>query len=120
LGIKLYLLLKSVEKFHLYLLTRIFRVLGGISFILLIVGFVINTLLFYVIWPLAILQLIYIMVISLIKFIYLLYLWKNNKLEVRNSPLDKIGTFGLNLVACIKGTCQYGIYGGAALSLGKY
>jgi hypothetical protein len=37
---------------------------------------------------------------------------------VRNSPLDKIATFGLNLVACIKGTCQYGIYSGAALSLG--
>ena len=119
MGVKLSLLPKSVEKFHNYPLTRIFRVLGGISFILLISGYLDRgSLLFYIIFPLAILQLIYIMVISTIKFCYLIYLWRNNKLEVRNSPLDKIATFGLNLVACIKGTCQYGIYGGAALGLG--
>ena len=75
LGIKLSLLPKSVEKFHNYPLTRIFRVLGGISFIFLISGFIDRgSLLFYIIFPLAIVQLIYIMVISTIKFCYLIYL----------------------------------------------
>jgi hypothetical protein len=119
LGIKLSLLPKSIERFHLHPLTRIFRVLGGISFILIIGKFIARgSLLFYFIFPLAVLQLIYIMFISTTKFCYFIYLWKNNKLEVRNSPLDKIATIGLNLVACVKGTCQYGIYGGAALGLG--
>ena len=106
LGIKLSLLPKSVKKFHTYPLVRIFRVLGDISFILFISGYIPRgSLIFYIIFPLAILQLVYIMIISTIKFCYLIYLWKNKKLEVINSPLDKIATFGLNLVACIKGTC---------------
>jgi hypothetical protein len=58
LGIKLYLLPKSVEKFHTYHLVRIFRVLGGISFILLISGYISRgSLIFYIIFSLAILQL---------------------------------------------------------------
>ena len=40
LGIKLSLLPKSVEEFHNHRLTRIFRVIGGVSFISLIGGFV--------------------------------------------------------------------------------
>jgi hypothetical protein len=119
LGIKLSLLPKPVENFHTNPLIRIFRVLGGLSFILLIGGFIPRgSLFFYIILPLAILQLLYILTISIIKFCYLIYLWRNKKLEVRNSPLDKIATFGLNLIACVKGTCVYGLSGGAALSLG--
>lgn len=119
LGIKLSLLPKSVEKFHTNPLIRIFRVLGGLSFILLIGEFIARgSLLFYIILPLAIVQLIYILVISIIKFCYFIYLWWNKKLEVRNSPLDRIATFGLNLIACVKGTCVYGLSGGAALGLG--
>lgn len=53
----------------------------------------------------------------MIKFCYYVYLWKNSKLKVRNSPLDKIANLGLNSVACVKGTCVYGLSGGAALEL---
>ena len=38
---------------------------------------------------------------------------------MRNSPLDRVAAFGLNLVACVKGTCKYGIGTGAALGLGS-
>jgi hypothetical protein len=75
LGIKLSLLPKSVENFHTYPLVRIFRVLGGISFILLISGYITRgSLIIYIIFPVAILQLVYIMFISTIKFYYFIYL----------------------------------------------
>lgn len=110
-GFKLSLLPESVSKFHNHPITRIFRVLGGISFLLFIGGAYIarESIFFYIIFPLAILQLIYIMVISTIKFCYYIYLLKNGKLLVKNSPLDKLASIGLNLVACVKDTCQYGI-----------
>ncbi len=67
----------------------------------------------------AFLQFTYIIIISIIKLFYYIYLFLNNKLEVRNSPLDKkkIASFGLNFVACVKGRCQYGLGAGAALGL---
>ena len=119
-GFKLSLLPEPVNKFHNHPLTRIFRVLGGISFILLIskVYISISSSLLLIIFPLAVLQLTYILIISVIKFIYYIYLLKTGKLVVKNSPIDRLATIGLNLVACVKGTCQYGIYGGAALGLG--
>ena len=87
LGFKLSLLPDRVAKLHNHPFTRIFRVIGGISFILLIGGGVTRgSLLFYVILSLAILQLIYIMIIATIKFCYYIYLLINGKLQVRNSP----------------------------------
>lgn len=120
LGIKLSLLPPSVEKFHNSPLVRIFRVIGGISILLILTRSeqINKYLLLYIIFPIAILQFIYILSISVIKFCYYLYLLKNKKLQVRNSPLDKIASIGLNLVACVKGTCQYGLSAGVALSLG--
>lgn len=91
LGIKLSLLPEPVKKFHNNPLTRIFRVLGGISFILLIskAYLSINTSLLFMIFPLAMLHLTYIMIISAIKNIYYIYLLINGKLVVKNSPLDR-------------------------------
>ena len=44
-------------------------------------------------------------------------MWKNGKLEVRNSPLDRIATFSVNLLSC-KGTCVLGLSGGTAFVMG--
>ena len=120
LGIKLSLLPESVSKFHNYPLTRIFRVLGGISIISLLSGSLLvkESFLFYIVVFLAIFHFMYIIVINLIKFFYIIYLWLNKKLQVRNSPLDRLASFSLSLVACIKGTCEIGLYGGGALALG--
>jgi hypothetical protein len=120
LGIKLSLLPKSVSIFHNHPLTRIFRVLGGISILLILtkVDIINKPYVYKIVFALAFLQFIYIIIISIIKFCYYIYLLKNKKLQVRNSPLNRIATFGLNLVACVKGSCQYGITAGAALGLG--
>jgi hypothetical protein len=76
LGIKLSLLPDSVYKFHNNPLVRIFRVLGGISVLLVLAGhwLVKTTLLFYIIFPLAFIQLLYMLVINAIKSYYLFYL----------------------------------------------
>ena len=64
------------------------------------------------------LQFLYIMVISIIKIFYLVYLWKNNKLEVRNSPLDHLASLTFKLAACIKGACVAGAGSATVLGLG--
>ena len=120
LGLKMPSLPDNVNKYHNNPLTRIFRVLGGISILLLLSGSTVakQSILSYIIVPMAFLQFIYIIVINLIKFIYIIYLWINNKFQVRNSPLDRIATFSANLIGCIKGTCVLGLSGGTALGMG--
>ena len=54
---------------------------------------------------LAMIQFLYIAVISIIKIGYIVYLWKNKKLEVRNSPIDHIASLTLKLATYIKGAC---------------
>ena len=119
-GVKMASLPQSVNKFHNNPLTRIFRVLGGLSILLLLSGseLIKQSIFFYIVIPLAFLQFTYIIVINLIKFFYVIHLWRNNKFQVRNSPLNKLATFAANLVACVKGTCVLGLSGGTALGMG--
>ena len=63
-------------------------------------------------------QFLYIAVISFIKIGYIVYLWKNKKLEVRNSPTDHIASLTLKLATCIKGACVAGGAGATVLGLG--
>jgi uncharacterized protein (DUF2267 family) len=60
----------------------------------------------------------YIFVISIIKISYITYLWKNKKLEVRNSPLDHIASLTFKLATCIKGACVAGGASATVLGLG--
>ena len=110
---------ESVNKFHNNPITRVFRVMGGISILFVLSGSEFaKKYLFYVIFPLAFLQFIYIIVINLIKFFYIIYLWRNKKLEVRNSPLNRLASFSVTLISCVKGTCVLGLSGGTALGMG--
>lgn len=110
---------EPVQKFHNNPLVRIFRVLGGISILLVLShnSFALKSL-FYIIFPLAFIQFIYIIVINFIKFIYIIYLWTTKKFEVRNSPLNKLASFSVTLISCVKGACVLGLSGGTALGLG--
>jgi hypothetical protein len=78
----------SVDKFNNYPLICIIRVIGGISILLFLSspGWINNSFyLKWIIFVLAMIQLLYITVIGFIKIGYIVYLWKNKKLEVRNS-----------------------------------
>ena len=101
---------KSVQKFHSYPLTRIFRVIGGISIITflskkyLLFSYPFNFIILFI----ALLHFIYITIISFIKLFYGIRVLRSNKLEVRNSPIDKLaGTTG-KLLYCWKYGCQAG------------
>lgn len=121
LEIKLSLLPESVSKFHNHPLVRIFRVLGGVCIILFLSwsNWVENSLFYLILFLLAMLQFLYIMVISIIKIYYLVYIWKNKKLEVRNSPLDHLASsLTFKLAACIKGACVVGAGSATVLGLG--
>lgn len=111
---------ESVSKLHNYPLIRISRVIGGISVVLFLASpdWITNSKIYWLIFVFAIIQLLYMTIINIIKFIYLVYLWKNKKLEVRNSPIDQIGYLALKLAACIKGACVAGAGTATVLGLG--
>lgn len=111
---------ESVNKFHSYPLTRIFRVIGDISIILFLSSpsWIGDYFLYWIIFTLAMLHFIYIIGISFIKLYYIVYLWRNKKLEVRNSPLDHVATLTIKLAACIKGACVAGSATATFLGLG--
>lgn len=115
MGLKLSVLPAPVQTFHTRPLVRIFRVLGGTCSFIFLGKFVeIGPYLEIVILTLALIHLSYIFIINIIKVINIIYLWKNKKLEVRNSPLDRFATLGFKLVACAKGVCVF-TGGGAAV-----
>ncbi len=67
----------SVYKFHNYPLVRILRVKGGVSIVLFLSpyssGWLENYLLYWIIFSLAMLQFVYIFIISIIKIFYIVY-----------------------------------------------
>jgi len=107
---------ESVNKFHNNPITRIFRVIGGISIILFLTSpnWIGNSYFYWIIFILAMLHFLYIASINIIKFCYIIYLWKNKKLEVRNSLLDQTASLTVKLAACIKGAC---VAGGASATI---
>ena len=88
----------SVNQFHNYPIVRILRVIGGISIILFLSSpnWIGDSYLYWIIFVFAMLQFLYIICISFIKIGYIVYLWKNKKLEVRNSPLDHLASLTLS------------------------
>ena len=107
-GIQMETLPKNVRNVLDIPIIRIFRVIGGLSVLmfLLIRYDVISIELSFTVYILlsfmALLQLIQIVIISIIKFVYgLNKLIKHRKdFEVRNSPLNRLATVTANLVYC--------------------
>lgn len=103
----------KVLSFHNHSFTRIFRVLGGISIITFLSK---KYMLFiypfnYVVLLFALLHFMYIAIISIIKLFYGIKVLKSDKLEVRNSPVDKLAGAAGKLLFCWKYGCQAGSAG---------
>ena len=103
----------KVINFHSHPFMRIFRVIGGISIVTflskkyLLFMFPFN----YIIMLLALLHFMYIAIISIIKLIYGIKVLRSDKLEVRNSPIDKLAGTAGKLLYCWKYGCQAGSAG---------
>lgn len=116
IGIMIPVLPENVSKIHNHPITRIFRVLGGISILLILSKYEFAKIyLSYIVFPLATLYFIQIININLVKFFFIISLWKKNKFQVRDFSVDKLASFSATLVACVKGTCVLGLSIGAAL-----
>ena len=99
----------SLEKFYNNKFIRILRVIGGISFIIVVTKIYLyfpdNLHLFITI--IAAIQITQIIIVFLIKCIYGLYTlkYRKDKFEVRNSPLDKYASMIAKVLYCVKYGC---------------
>jgi hypothetical protein len=110
----------KIIKFQAHPLIRILRVLGGISTVLVLTK---KSLLFpsfflYIFLLLTLVFFIYHTVIAYYRITYMYKIIKSDKLDVRNSPLDKLGTIAAKTLWCIKGSCDQLPHLGLGLSLG--
>ena len=110
---------ENVSKTHNHPLTIIFRVLGGISILLVLSKYEFAKIyLLYIVSLLAYYHFGYIFTINLVKFFFIISLWKNKKFQVIEwKKLDKLATFGVTFVACVIGICLLGLIIGAALGV---
>lgn len=99
--------------FNNYPLVRIFRVIGGLSVVTVLLK---NHLLLYLplqylILLLAFVQITYIVILSMIKVYYGISRFWTDELNVRNSPLDHLASLTTKMLYCWKIGCQVGSAG---------
>ena len=110
----------NIIKFQIHPLIRILRVLGGISTVLVLTK---KSLLFpsfflYVFLLLSLSFFIYHTVISYFRLVYMYKTLRSDKLDVKNSPVDRLSTIAVKVLWCIKGSCDQLPHLGLGLSLG--
>ena len=110
----------NVLKFTMHPLIRILRVLGGISTILILTR---KSLLFpnFVLYILSFFTLIFFIYhcyITYHRIIHMYKVLKSDKLDIKNSPLDKLATIAAKALWCLKGSCDQLPNIGIGLGLG--
>jgi hypothetical protein len=100
-------------------LIRIIRILGGLSYISLLGNsyFELKGILLYLSFLFAILFLIYHIYVSIHKYKYIKSILKTNKLDIKNSPLDKYASMLARVLLCAKGVCDSATPVGLGLGL---
>ena len=110
---------ENILKIQSYPLIRILRFLGGVSMLFVLsrahTNFPIYFL--YIATFFMFLFFVYHIIISYYRVKHVFKLLKSDALEVKNSPLDRIATFGARLVLCLKGSCEAAQPIGVALGL---
>lgn len=94
-------------------LIRILRVLGGLSIILIISkrlellgNGLLYTIALYICISISLIFVLYLMYVNYYKIKTILKILKSEDLDVRNSPLDRLASFGARLIFCVKGFCE--------------
>jgi hypothetical protein len=107
-------------------LIRIFRVIGGLSFLTVLghgyisfefFGYPIAQGFFYLAYFISVLFFIYHVYISYCRFKHVKFLLKSGALDVRNSPLDKYVTMLGRVLLCAKNVCDTATPFGVGLGL---
>lgn len=120
LGWKTPTLPENIIKFQMHPLIRILRVLGGISTVLVLTkkSLIFPPFFLYIFLLLTVMFFIYHTYISYYRFIHMYKTLKSDKLEVKNSPVDRLSTLAVKILWCIKGSCDQLPHLGLGLSLG--
>ena len=89
-------------------LIRILRVLGGISTILILTkkSLIFPPFFLYIFLLISLTFFIYQMFIFYLRTIHMYKTLKSDKLDIGNSPLDKLSTIAVKALWCIKGSCD--------------
>jgi hypothetical protein len=99
---------------------RIFRVLGGVCLLLTISKkvFDFNEYIIYLTIFIDVLFLIYQFILQIYRIRNIYRILRSNKLDIRNSPLNKFATIFTKGLLCVKGVCEGGIFTGTLLGTG--
>ena len=98
----------KVIEFQAHPLIRIFRVLGGVSTVLILTkkSLIFPAFFLYIFFLLSLAFFIYHTIISYFRMTYMYKTIQSDKLDVKNSPVDKLGTIAGKVLWCIKGSCD--------------
>ena len=91
-----------------YPIIRIFRFLGGLSFLLILSKNYLNypIIVLYLAMFIATIYTIYHFIISYFKIKHIIKILRSDELDIRNSPLDRLATLGARALLCFKGACD--------------
>ena len=98
----------NIIKIQSYPIVRIVRFLGGVCFLMILSE---NYLKFpfyflYIFYFFALIFTIYHIIITFYRFKHMVSIFKSDKFDIRNSPLDRLATLGAKALWCLKGACE--------------
>ena len=98
----------KILKFQSYPVIRILRVLGGISMLTILSKSYLHypTYVLYICMFFGVIFTIYHFIISYYRIKNIIAIIKSDKLEIRNSPLDRLATLSARAILCFKGACE--------------
>ena len=113
----------SIANFHNHPITRIFRIIGGLSILITLgkISLNINDIPNYILYAsnfISILFFIYMFGINILRLIHIIKVIGTDKLDVKNSPLDSLASLTARLIFCAKGLCYVGAGTGSAVGSG--
>lgn len=91
-------------------LIRIFRVLGGLSIVILLgikrFDYFLHAYVLYFLLFLGLLFVVYNIILTFYRVKNIYKILKSDKLDIKNSPLDRIATLAARAIFCAKGACE--------------
>lgn len=94
-------------------LVRIFRVIGGISILLILtnkLNYIFSGIYYiislYIFTFFAIIFGFYLIILSYLRIIYMIKVLKSDDLDIKNSPLDRFASIAARIIWCSKGFCE--------------
>ena len=113
----------SIANFHNHPITRIFRIIGGLSILITLgrISLNINEIPNYILYTsnfISILFFIYMFAFSIFRLIHVFKVLRTDELDVKNSPLDRLASLTARVIFCAKGLCYVGAGTGSAVGSG--